>query len=79
MSTLELKNYLHKLVVETDDPVILEQVTALFKALVEGGDWWENLSDEEKQKIDIGMKDLEMKKLSPYDEVKGKAMKILSK
>ncbi len=34
MNTLELKSNLHRLVVETEDPVVLQEITALFVSLL---------------------------------------------
>lgn len=37
MNVAELKNSIHKMVVETDDPVILLEINALFDALSSNG------------------------------------------
>ena len=48
MSALELKNNLLRMVIETDDPLLLKQVIALFATLRQEKDWWDLLSDAEK-------------------------------
>ncbi len=78
MSTAELKNSLHKMVVETDDPDILKQVAALFASLLGEKDWWDLLSEEEKKKIQLGAVEAEKKEVTPYSKVKEKAKDMLS-
>lgn len=79
-STAEIKNYLHKLIVETDDESILTQVQAYFTSLKSNNaDWWETLSDQEKQTIHIGLKQLENGQGIPHQEVKRKADKLLGR
>jgi len=79
-STAELKNYLHKLIVETDDESILTQVQAYFTSLKsKNADWWDTLSDQEKQTIQIGLKQLENGEGIPHQEVKRKANKLLGR
>lgn len=79
-STAEIKNYLHKLIVETDDESILTQVQAYFTNLKsKNADWWDTLSDQEKQTIHIGLKQLENGEGIPHQEVKRKADKLLGR
>ena len=77
MSVAELKNNLHRMVVETDDPSILGQIAALFASLRGEEDWWDTLSAEEKQRIDLGLADQKAGHTSSYDAVKNKAKAIL--
>lgn len=65
------------MVVETDDPQVLAQITAIFAALRGEEDWWDVLSDEEKQKIEIGAADAEAGDTSSYDEVKERVRGLL--
>lgn len=79
MSVAELKNDLHRMVVETNDPDILAQISALFASLLGEEDWWNSLSDDEKQKIELGMADATAGRTAPYDVVKEKTKEILGK
>ncbi|NUO00341.1 MAG: hypothetical protein HUU01_06955 [Saprospiraceae bacterium] len=50
-SSAILKNELHRLVVETDNPQVLRQVKSIFEILLHSGeeeDWWDSLSEKEK-------------------------------
>lgn len=67
------------MVVETNDPDILAQIAALFASLLGEEDWWDSLSYEEKQKIELGMADAAASRNVPYDEVKAKTKEILRK
>ncbi|MBP6827039.1 MAG: hypothetical protein KA165_10820 [Saprospiraceae bacterium] len=77
MSTLQLKESLHKMVVETEDPLILKQVAALFAALRHDEDWWNLISEEEKQKIEIGMAQAVAGQIVPHETVREEARRIL--
>lgn len=79
MSVIELKNDLHRMVVETNDPDILAQIAALFASLRGEEDWWDFLSDEEKQKIELGVADIETGRTIPYTKVKEKIKGVLNK
>lgn len=79
-STAEIKNYLHKLIVETDDESILSKVQAYFNTLKGMNiDWWDTISDKEKDAINIGLRQLENGEGIPHEEVKKKADKILGR
>jgi phage pi2 protein 07 len=44
-NTAEIKNYLHKLIVETDDETILMKVQEYFTVLKEKNiDWWDMIN-----------------------------------
>ena len=77
MSVAELKNNLHRMVVETNDPEILAQIAALFTSLLGEEDWWDSLSNEQKKKIEEGEADAEAGRTVPYSEVKEKTKGIL--
>lgn len=79
MSTLELKDKLHRLVLETDDPLILKQIVALFASLREEEDWWDLISEEEKKQIEIGARQAAARQVVSWESVQGKARKILDK
>ena len=78
MATADLKSDLHRLVDDTNDPLILKQVAALFAALrEEGGDWWDLISTDEKEKIEAGRAQAEAGHTVPHEVLRAKARKIL--
>lgn len=79
-STAELKSYLHKLIVETDDESVLTKVQAYFTSLKSKNvDWWDTISDQEKDAINIGLQQLENGEGIPHEEVKRKVDKLLGR
>jgi predicted transcriptional regulator len=79
-SSAEIKNYLHKLIVETDDINILSKVQAYFTTLKSKNvDWWDTISEQEKDAINRGLKQLENGEGIPHREVKRKVDKLLSR
>ncbi|MBN2611966.1 MAG: hypothetical protein JXB00_10455 [Bacteroidales bacterium] len=53
-STAEIKKYLHKLIVETNDESILSKVQAYFTTLKDKNvDWWDTISDQEKEPLTL--------------------------
>jgi predicted transcriptional regulator len=79
MSVAELKNNLHRMVVETNDPDILAQISALFASLLGEEDWWVSLSTEEKQSIELGMADAEAGRTVSFNKIRDKVKKVLGK
>ncbi|MCK9452031.1 MAG: hypothetical protein M0Q90_10100 [Bacteroidales bacterium] len=76
----EIKNYLHKLIVETDDENILSKVQAYFTTLKgKDVDWWDMISGQEKKAIDLGLQQLENGEGIAHEEVKRKADKLLGR
>ena len=76
----EIKNYLHKLVVETEDESILSRVEAYFVTLKgEKTDWWDTISDQEKQAIQTGKEQLENLEGIPDEEVRRKVDHLLGR
>ncbi|HOB86022.1 MAG TPA: hypothetical protein PLB27_16505 [Bacteroidales bacterium] len=79
-STSEIKNYLHKLIVETDDINILNKVQAYFTTLKSKNiDWWDTIPDQEKDAINTGLKQLENGEGIPHQKVKHKINKLLGR
>ena len=79
-NTAEIKKYLHKLIVETDDENILSKVQAYFTTLKSKNvDWWDTISKHEQEAINIGLQQLKNGYRIPYSEVKRKADKILGR
>jgi len=63
---------------ETNDPLILKEIAALFAALrEEGGDWWDLISDEEKEKIELGRAQAAAGQTVPHEVVRAKAQRII--
>lgn len=79
MSVAELKNNIHRMVVETDDPDVLAQISVLFASLLGEEDWWDSLSSDEKQRIEQGKADVEAGRTVPYEQMKKKVDAILGK
>jgi hypothetical protein len=60
MSVAELKNDLHKMVVETDDVLALQQIKQYFQSLIDDKyDWWNDLTTAQQQLVKKGNDDLE--------------------
>ena len=79
-NTDEIKNQLHKLIVETDDETILTKVQAYFTTLKEKNiDWWDMISDQEKKDIKKGLQQLENGEGIPNDQVKRKVDKLFGR
>lgn len=79
MNVAELKNDLIKAIVNTDDVAFLKQVRDYFKTHHRTNDWWDEISEEEKQLIKAGMKDIEAGNIVSHDEVRVEIKKILQK
>ena len=77
MSALELKNNLLRMVVETDDPLLLKQIIALFATLRQEKDWWDLISDAEKQKIELGMRQAAEGKIVSHEVVRAEERQLL--
>ncbi len=79
-NTSEIKNTLHKLIVETNDESILNKVKDYFTTLKSKDvDWWDMISDQEKEAVNTGLQQLEKGEGIPHEEVKSKADKLLGK
>ena len=79
-NTAEIKNYLHKLIVETDDETILTKVQAYFTTLKEKNiDWWDMISDQEKKDIKKGLQQLKNGEGIPNEQVKRKVDKLFGR
>lgn len=77
MSIADIKNDLHRMVVETDDPEILKQIVFLFAALRDEASLWDRLSEREKQQIQKGLEDLQAGRTKSNEEVRLKVRAIL--
>jgi methionine synthase II (cobalamin-independent) len=79
MSVLELKNNLHRMVVETDDETILNQIKLLFEVLRDEPNAWGAISEDEKQKIQQGLADLRTGKVKTHEEVRARVNTLLNR
>lgn len=82
MSTAELKNDLHRLIVETDDINILQKIQAIFNSFIKGdenNDWWDTISDQEKSSIKKGIEQLENGERFTHKEVRNEINELLKK
>ena len=79
MSAAELKNDLIKIIVNTDDMAFLQQVKDFFKKHKTSTDWWEEISDQEKEMIERGLKDVEEGNVVAHEDVRAEINKILRK
>lgn len=77
-NALEIKNNLHRMVVETDDVAILEQIALLFSALRNDKSLWETISEAEKTQIKRGLEDLRAGRTKSHEEVRAKVRAILT-
>ncbi len=75
MSTAELKNNLHRLIVETDNTDILLKVQNI---LIEPKSEVFELSDYEIQQIEKGLKDIEEGRVYTHKEVRAKIDKWIA-
>ncbi len=57
-----------KMILETDNPSILESIKRIFVKSVTP-DFWENLSIEQKNEISAGIKEIENGDIVDYDEL----------
>ena len=76
-SIADLKNDLHRMVVDTDDPEILEQIAFLFAAMRGDKSLWDTLSEAEQQEIQKGLDDLRAGRTKSNEEVRAKVRAIL--
>ncbi len=82
MSAAKIKNDLHRLIVETDDINILQKIKSVFGNLIKSGDemdWWDIISDEEKESIKKGLEQLENGGRLPHGKVREEINKLLKK
>lgn len=68
-TSAELKNELHKLVVETNDSEVLNKVKEFFLSITQEEDWWANSSNQEKNLIDKGIDQLNNGDSLSHEEV----------
>ncbi len=79
MSVLELKNELHRLVVNTEDEIILENVRAYFLNLTSQEDWWDTLSEPQQSLVHDSIRQLDNGQTSTHQAVRERISKLLTK
>ncbi|MCB0395408.1 MAG: hypothetical protein KDD36_02065 [Flavobacteriales bacterium] len=82
MNTAELKSLLHQLVVETNDNSVLEKVRSYFITLRQSGkdiDWWDELTDQEKDAIEKGQKQIKNGDHLSHEQVRKDVSKLFRK
>ncbi|NBC07718.1 MAG: hypothetical protein GVY26_11050 [Bacteroidetes bacterium] len=72
MSVAQMKNDLHRMVVETDDPDVLIQMKAFFASVLGDQDWWDSISEEEKQLIELGQSDADEGRKTSFEVIRKK-------
>lgn len=65
------------MVVDTDDPEILEQIAFLFAAMRGDKSLWDTLSEAEQQEIQKGLDDLRAGRTKSNEEVRAKVRALL--
>jgi len=68
MNYLELKSTLHEMIDQVDDPEVLYAVQELLNSQL-SVDFWDELPDEVKKSIEIGLKQAENGEVIPHEEV----------
>ena len=77
-----LKNELHRMVVQTDNLTVLQQVKKIFDLLLKEGkteDWWDTLTEQEKALIQRGLQQLDNGERLPNSQVRLDINKMLGK
>ena len=77
MSTAELKLSLYNLIDNINDNAVLQRVHSLLSK--SNTDWWDAISDEEKEAIHVGTQQLANGEGIPHEEVQKKVDKLLGR
>lgn len=71
MNTAELKNHLHKLIVDTNDIDVLTKIESYFNRLkTKDNDWWDELSESSKRDVEEGVEQAENGDLIDHKEAR---------
>ncbi|MEX1192130.1 MAG: hypothetical protein WEA99_09165 [Brumimicrobium sp.] len=80
MNTAELKNQLHKLIVETDDLDVLTKIQSYIRQLkTKNSDWWDEIGAESKASIERGLDDLKNDRVHNDQDVRNSVRERISK
>ncbi len=78
MTIAEIKNDLHRMVVETDDRALLEHIALLFAQLREEKNWKSVITEREKILIEKGRQDLLAGKVVSRETIRKDVKEIFS-
>lgn len=80
MSNAELKNQLIKSIINIDDFSILSNMKEYVDKLTsDNSDWWNEISQQEKQAIQLSLKESDSEELIPHSKVNSKVNELLKK
>ena len=68
MNIQSQKISLAKMILETDNPILLESIQQIF-IKAKKNDFWETLSEEQKEEIDRGLAEIVSEKTVEYESV----------
>ena len=68
MNAIELKSDLHRLIDKINDVNILNAVKILLSKGEEETDWWDEISEEERQSIERGLAEADRGELIPHEQ-----------
>ena len=78
MSTAEVKNYLHKLIVEMEDSKLLEDLANYANSLLaKEHNWWDDLTEEQKIKMHQALSEAKNGETFSRDEMKKEINEML--
>jgi predicted transcriptional regulator len=69
MNVITLKTDLHRLIDSINDVSILNTVKIILSKRTIPADWWDQLSDAERESIEIGLAQANNDELIPHEEV----------
>jgi predicted transcriptional regulator len=78
MTALEIKDKLHRMVLETDDVDVLEQIALLFSALRDEKSLWDTIGEAEKNQIKRGLEDLDTGRTKSNEEIRIKVRELFT-
>jgi hypothetical protein len=79
MTVAEVKNDLILKVLQTQDKMLLEQLAEYFQNLLDEKDWWDELSEPQKELARRGSEQIAQGKVTPDAVVRAKARSILER
>lgn len=79
MSTAEIKNDLILQILQTNDQVLLEHLAEYFQNLLANKDWWEELTETQKELVRRGSEQIDRGEVVPDSVVRAKARQLLGK
>ena len=78
MNVIELRTDLHNMIDKISDSNILNALKVLLKEKTSPQeDWWDTISDEEREEIEQGLEEAERGEVIPHEEVMKKYEKWL--